>query len=73
MWKISKRIDLTGVEKLPNITHLLAPEDLAHIGRRVWDGYTRDRQSRAKWEKRTQAAMDLAMQIQKQKSFPWPG
>lgn len=73
MWKISKRIDLTGVEKLSNITHLLAPEDLAHIGRRVWEGYTRDRQSRAKWEKRTQAAMDLAMQIQKQKSFPWPG
>ena len=26
-----------------------------------------------KWEKRTQAAMDLAMQMQKEKNFPWPG
>ena len=73
MWKISRPISLEGVEKLPDITHLLSEDTLQHLGRRVWEGYTRDRQSRAKWEKRTQSAMDLAMQIQKGKSFPWPG
>ena len=48
-------------------------EDLESIGNHAWEGYTRDKHSRHKWEKRTQAAMDLAMQVQKEKNFPWPG
>lgn len=79
MWQITKPISLSYVENgsplwaLPNITHLLAEDDLKSIGGRVWEGFRRDKLSRAKWEKRTQAAMDMAMQIQKGKSFPWPG
>lgn len=46
--------------------------DLTRIGGWVWDGYSKDKQSRSRWEKRTEAAMDLAMQIQKEKTWPWP-
>lgn len=79
MWKISKPLSLSHEENgqpiwsLPDVTHLLAEDDLKSIGNRVWEGFRRDKLSRAKWEKRTQAAMDMAMQIQKGKSFPWPG
>jgi chaperonin GroES len=79
MWTIQKPISLEHREDgrpiwaLPDLTHLLAEDDLQQIGRMVWDGFQKDKLSRAKWEKRTQAAMDLALQVQKGKSFPWPG
>src|SRR5216684_1969973 len=46
--------------------------DLTAIGNWVEEGYRKDKQSRARWERRTEAAMDLAMQIQKDKNWPWP-
>ncbi len=46
-------------------------EDLDKIGNFVHECYQRDVQSRIKWTQRTEAAMDLAMQVQKTKSFPW--
>lgn len=57
----------------PNLCNRFSDEDLQKIGNHVWEGYDRDKRSRTKWENRTQAAMDLAMQIQKDKNFPWPG
>lgn len=57
----------------PNLVDKFSEGDLDAIGNRVFDGFERDKFSRFKWEKRTQAAMDLAMQIQKDKNFPWPG
>lgn len=57
----------------PNLCDRFEEADLKAIGSHVWEGYDRDRRSRSKWEKRTQAAMDLAMQVQKDKTFPWPG
>lgn len=56
----------------PNLCDRFTEGDLASIGQWVHDGYLRDKQSRHKWERRTQAAMDLALQVQKAKSFPWP-
>jgi len=56
----------------PNLCERFSAEDLVAIGNHVWEGYERDKRSRSKWEKRTQAAMDLAMQVQKAKNFPWP-
>jgi chaperonin GroES len=56
-----------------NLCGRFAKDELDTLGNWVYDGYYRDRMSRSKWEKRTRAAMDLAMQVQKQKSFPWPG
>lgn len=57
----------------PNLTDRFTEKDLQSLGEAVWEGYAHDKQSRHKWERRTQAAMDLAMQVQKDKSFPWPG
>jgi chaperonin GroES len=57
----------------PNLCNRFSEVDLQRIGRHVHGGYTRDDNSRSRWKRRTQAAMDLAMQVQKDKSFPWPG
>lgn len=59
--------------KSMNLCSRFQENELAALGEWVSDGFERDKQSRYKWERRTEAAMDLAMQIQKDKSFPWPG
>ena len=59
--------------KAPNLADKLSERDLDALGNWVWEGFNRDKFSRQKWEQRTQAAMDLAMQVQKEKNFPWPG
>lgn len=66
------RLDKAAVLS-PNLCGRFTAEDLAKIGEVVWEGFDQDKRSRAKWERRTQAALDLAMQVQKEKSFPWPG
>lgn len=66
------KIDKKTIES-PNLAGHFNEDELKALGNHVWEGYSRDKQSRQKWEKRTQAAMDLAMQIQKEKNFPWPG
>lgn len=49
------------------------PEDrLNKIGAEVVRGYDLDKASRADWEKQTKTAMDLAMQVTEEKSWPWP-
>ncbi len=74
MLNLSKKITLnkTAIES-PNLCDRFSDADLEEIGNWVWDGYNRDQQTRAPWYRRTEAAMDLALQIQKDKSFPWPG
>jgi len=68
------RLKLTKeVIQSPNLTGMLSEEDLTKLGHMVKDGYQRDEDSRDKWRKRTQASMDLALQMQKDKNFPWPG
>jgi len=57
----------------PNLMDRLSDDDLSRIGALAWEGYDRDRQSRLAWERRMEAGMDLAMQIQKDKNFPWQG
>lgn len=56
-----------------NLTSRFTEADLKRIGGWCWDGYDRDVQSRATWLRRAQAAMDLSLQLQREKSFPWPG
>lgn len=55
-----------------NLTSKFTSDDLGVIGRTVVEGYEKDLASRSGWESRTQAGMDLALQIVKAKSFPWP-
>lgn len=57
----------------PNLCDKFTQEELDRIGAWIWDGYNRDKMSRSTWERRMEAAMDLAMQVQKDKTWPWPG
>lgn len=57
----------------PNIATRFENDDLSTIGEWVFKGYQADEQSRTAWLRRNEAAMDLAMQVVKEKSFPWPG
>ena len=57
----------------PNLCERFEPDDLARIGLECFEGYTRDEASRESWMRRNEAGMDLALQISKDKSFPWPG
>jgi len=55
-----------------NIAPMLDAEVVSKIGLEVTRGYDIDKTSRAEWEKQMQTAMDLAMQVTKEKSWPWP-
>lgn len=57
----------------PNLCDRFTREDLGVIGKLAFEGYQADKQSRMPWERRNNAAMDLAMQIAKDKNFPWQG
>lgn len=61
-----------SVWKSPNLTDRFSEVDLRSIGEYVYEGYTTDRASRHTWEQRSAAGMDLAMQVVKEKTFPWP-
>ena len=56
----------------PNLCARFEKSDLQAIGTFVYDGFERDNNSRLAWLRRTETAMDLALQIQKEKNFPWP-
>jgi chaperonin GroES len=61
------------VASAANLTDRFSEADLAQIGEWVWNGYAMDQDSRNDWLRRNQAGMDLALQLQKDKAFPWPG
>lgn len=61
------------VIKAPDLTDRFSSEELQTLGTWCYQGYYRDRMSRLHWEKRMTAAMELAIQLQKNKTFPWPG
>lgn len=56
-----------------NLCDRFDKKDLDAIGNTVWEGYNRDIFSRTVWMRRMESAMDLALQVQKEKTFPWPG
>ncbi len=57
----------------PNLATRFSEEELARIGAVVWKGYDQDEYSRSVWKRRNQAGMDLALQVVKEKNFPWAG
>ena len=74
MLNLDKHIRLTDdTATATNLTDKFDDKDLVRIGEWTHEGYVRDCASRAGWVKRMQAAMDLALQLQKEKTFPWPG
>lgn len=57
----------------PNLCDRFSAEDLKSIGEECWAGYERDRLSRDTWMRRNEEGMNLALQVQEAKNFPWPG
>lgn len=73
MLNLTKHIKLTKENiDSPNLVDLFEDADLTAIGEYVWDCYESDYRSMEPWRRRNSAGMDLAMQIQKDKNFPWP-
>lgn len=54
-----------------NIVGDLDGPKVAEIGSRVISEYEIDKNSRTKWEERIKSAMDLAMLVSEQKTYPW--
>lgn len=59
--------------KSANLCDKFTDEDLNKIGSWVHECYARDKESRRAWSNRTEGALELAMQVQKDKTFPWQG
>lgn len=73
MLNLETRIRLdASVADSPNLCNRFSSDDLKKLGGWVIEGYKRDQQSRSRWMRRSQAAMNLALQLQKTKTFPWP-
>ena len=65
-------IDKATIES-SNLCSLFDERDLRAIGDLVVERFLRDKKSRADWERRTSRAMDLALQVQQAKTYPWDG
>jgi chaperonin GroES len=73
MLKLDKYLKLDDkLHEAPDLSGRFEEIDLRRIGLVVRQGYDEDRRSRASWEDRMKAAMDLAMQVVEEKSYPWP-
>ena len=66
---------LQDLARVPNLAlnDRINADTLRGMGQKVVEQTRIDETSRAEWEKRTRAGMDLALQNAKPKSFPWPG
>lgn len=61
------------LEESENAAELLTDEQLDYIGTVVKEGYEADEESRSDWVDRNNEAMNLALQLMEEKTFPWPG
>jgi chaperonin GroES len=72
--KLSKRITIDDeVMNAPNLCDRFSDEDLTSIGELVWEGYQADENSRADWLRRNEAGMNFALQVARDKNWPWQG
>lgn len=55
-----------------NVASLLTEDELNKIGIEVITGFDDDKVSRSSWETEMKEAMDLALQIRGEKTYPWP-
>lgn len=67
-----KHENLTRWIDMPNIADELDDVTLSAIGQRVKREYDIDVRSRSEWLERTKEALNLAMQIAQEKTYPWP-
>lgn len=65
-------MELNNILEAVNIAEELDKEKLIEIGNSVVDGYENDLTSRKPWEKDIDKWVELALQISKDKTYPWP-
>jgi hypothetical protein len=65
------KLNLREIEQSKNVDSLLTEKQSDDIGREVVKAYDEDKQSRQEWEKRTETAIKLALQMVEAKSYPW--
>jgi len=65
---------MPSIEKIlaaSNVAELLTDDIQNDIAQKVIHGFDNDLSSRAEWEERNKEAMNLALQVTKEKSVPW--
>lgn len=71
---LSKKLTLDAeVMNAPNLAERFNAEDLTKIGELVYEGYQADETSRMQWLRRNEAGMNFALQVQRDKNWPWQG
>lgn len=65
-------LSIDEIKKSKNVAELLTKNELSTIADEVVRGYEIDEESRSEWKDTIQDAMDIAMQVMEEKSFPWP-
>ena len=68
-----KKLTLEQIRDSDNIAKLLSDKDIEKIGTEVVRTFDIDEQSRKKWKKNNESAMELALQIKEEKTSPWRG
>ena len=68
----TRPVDVRQYIGVPNIADYLEDRQLDDIGSRAYEEYDIDKASRAGWEEKMGAALDMAMQVAEKKDFPWP-
>lgn len=63
---------LSSLTSIPNIATLLSDDLLDTIGKNVVQGYEDDETSRHMWLEKYKEGMEMALQIFKDKTWPWP-
>jgi len=71
--ELKQHLNLDKILDSDNVAEFMDNDDLDYIGNCVFNDYENDKNSRADWETRYAEAMEMAMQVTQQKTFPWPG
>jgi chaperonin GroES len=66
-------VDLKEAVRCENIATMLTEDECTTIARKVVEGFELDRSSRSDWEEKMAGALDLALQVSEEKTFPWQG
>lgn len=64
-------LTIDELKKSVNVAELLSDDKLARIAGECVRGYDIDEDSRESWKSTVKDAMDIAMQVMEEKSFPW--
>lgn len=69
---MKKKLNIQDILTSENLAEDIKKDELDRIGVKVVEGFKRDKESRSGWEERNAEALKIALQVKKEKSFPWP-